>query len=94
MILVNLTDIGPVAPFLASPADLQAVYAAATDVWTTTGEEDLGRILDQWEQGLTWRSLDVEPVGDAWYCRALLVTCLRGLRGETPPKVWFMTPDN
>lgn len=92
--MVNLSDIGPVAPFLASPADLQHIYAAAEEIWQTTGEEELTRVLDQWETGLTWRSLDGTTVDDAWYCRALLVTCLRGLRGESAPKMWPLTPDH
>jgi hypothetical protein len=94
MFMINLCDLGPVPPFLATPADLQHIYAAAEEIYSTTGDEELGRILDSWEQGLTWRSLDAEPVGDAWYCRALLVTCLRGLRGESAPKMWPLTPDN
>jgi len=92
--MVNLTDIGPVAPFLASPADLQHIHAAAEEIYATTGEEELTQVLDSWETGLTWRSLDGTTVDDAWYCRALLVTCLRGLRGESAPKIWPLTPDH
>jgi len=94
MFMVNLTDIGPVAPFLASPADLQHIHAAAEEIYATTGEEELTQVLDSWETGLTWRSLDGTTVDDAWYCRALLVTCLRGLRGESAPKIWPLTPDH
>lgn len=90
--MVNLTDIGPVPPFLATPADLQSIYSAALQVWENTPEEVLTETLAQWESGLTWASMGSEPVTDAWYVRALLVTCLRGLRGESPPKMWPLTP--
>jgi hypothetical protein len=94
MFVINLTDIGPVAPFLATPADLQHIHAAAEEIYATTGEEELTQVLDSWETGLTWRSLDGTTVDDAWYCRALLVVCLRGLRGESAPKIWPLTPDH
>jgi hypothetical protein len=94
MFLVNLAAIGPVAPFVASPEDLRQIYSAAVQVWERTPHEVLTDTLTQWETGLTWRSLETEPVDAAWYVRALLVTCLRGLRGESAPIVWPLTPDH
>lgn len=88
MYMINLCDLGPVAPFLATPADLHDILAAAEEIYSTTTHAELTAILNRWETGLTWRSLDTQPVDDAWYCRALLVVCLRGLRGESAPKVW------
>lgn len=84
--MVNLNLIGPVAPFLVSAQDLREVLATAEQILASTTESDLVTLLDSWETGLTWRSLDAEPVDSVWYVRALLVTCLRGLRGELAPK--------
>lgn len=84
--MIDFAQIGPVPPYLSSHADLREVLTAAEQIMATTTESDLDEILDQWEMGLTWRSLEAEPVDSAWYVRALLVTCLRGLRGETAPK--------
>lgn len=86
MVLIDFAQIGPVAPHVSSRADLLEVLAAAEHIMETTAESDLDGVLDSWEMGLTWRSLASEPVGDAWYVRALLVMCLRGLRGESAPK--------
>lgn len=92
--MVNLSDIGPVAPFLATRDDLARVLAAAEDIVATTRSEDLNLIVTEWETGLAWQALGTEPVGDAWYCRALLCLCLRGLRGEIEPKIWPFFYDN
>jgi hypothetical protein len=43
---------------------------------------------------LTWRSLEAQPVDDAWYSRALLLTCLRGLRGEIAPNFYYFSRDS
>ena len=88
--MIDFAQIGPVAPYLSSHADLLEVLAAAEQIMNTTAESDLDQVLDQWEMGLTWRSLDGTTVDDAWYCRALLVTCLRGLRGESAPKFMLL----
>ena len=84
--MIDFAQIGPVPPYLSSHADLLEVLSAAEQIMATTAESDLDDILDSWETGLTWRSLAAEPVDSAWYVRALLVICLRGLRGESAPK--------
>jgi len=84
--MIDFAQIGPVAPYLSSHADLVEVLAAAEQIMATHAESDLDQVLDQWEMGLTWRSLETQPVDDAWYVRALLLVCLRGLRGESAPK--------
>lgn len=84
--MIDFAQIGPVAPYLSSHADLVEVLAAAEQIMVSHTESDLDEVLDQWEMGLTWRSLDGTGVDDAWYVRALLLVCLRGLRGESAPK--------
>jgi hypothetical protein len=86
MVMIDFAQIGPVAPYLSSHADLVEVLAAAEQIMVSHTESDLDEVLDQWEMGLTWRSLDGTGVDDAWYVRALLLVCLRGLRGESAPK--------
>ncbi len=95
MYLVNFTDLATVPPFLASQADLARVLEAAEDVMATTPESDLDSVLDSWEFGLIYRALSRDQdLDDAWYCRALLTMCLRGLRGERAPKILAFGPGN
>ena len=86
MVIVNLTDLGPVPHCWATREELAEIYAAAEAIMADTAEADLDAILDSWTTTLTWRSLEAQPVDEAWYTRALLVVALRGIRGESPPK--------
>lgn len=94
MVLVNLQQIGPVPHRFVSRAELAVVLEAAEEIIADTPESDLDEILSEWETGLTWRSLEVAPVEENWYTRALLVVCLRGLRGETAPDFYYLGTDN
>jgi hypothetical protein len=94
MVVVNLQQIGPVPHRWVSSEDLATILAAAEEILCDTDYDQLTQILADWETGLTWRSLDTRPVEDAWYTRALLVTCLRGLRGETAPVFYYLGTDN
>ena len=94
MVVVNLQQIGPVPHRMVATEDLVTILAAAEEIYTDTAEEELTQILADWETGLTWRSLETAPVEDAWYTRALLVTCLRGLRGETAPVFYYLGTDS
>jgi hypothetical protein len=93
MVIVNLNRIGPVPHRFVGLAELEATREAAEEIIADTPESELDDILDSWEMGLTWRSLDAAPVDDAWYLRALLLTCLRGLRGETAPSFYWLNQD-
>jgi hypothetical protein len=93
MVIVNLNSIGPVPHRFVGLAELDATRQAAEEIIADTPESELDTILDEWEMGLTWRSLEQTPVDDAWYLRALLLTCLRGLRGETAPSFYWLSPD-
>jgi hypothetical protein len=53
-----------------------------------TEQEILEEILVEWETALCWSAMDSEPVSEEWYYRALLVTCIRGLRGEMRPSFY------
>lgn len=94
MVVVNLTQIGPVAHRFCSRDELMAVYRTACEIIDDTEFEILTEILVEWETALTWRSLDVAPVDEEWYYRALLLTCCRGLRGEITPQFYTITRDD
>jgi hypothetical protein len=91
MIVVNLQQIGPVAPKFCSPEELAVVYCVAQEILADTPEDVLLETLVEWETALTWDSISEEPVGEEWYYRALLVTCIRGLRGEMRPSFYTIT---
>ena len=91
MVVVNLNQIGPVPHRFVSRQDLAAVLEACEEILADTPYDELTPVLADWETGLTWRSLEAQPVDDAWYCRALLVTCLRGLRGEMRPQFYWLS---
>jgi len=85
MIVVNLQQIGPCMPRFCEPAELAVVLAVAEEIMSDTEYDVLTQILNEWEAALCWASMDAEPVTEEWYYRALLVTCIRGLRGEMRP---------
>jgi hypothetical protein len=94
MIIVNLQQLGPVAPFFVNRANLAIVKETADEILADTPESVMDEILDEWETGLTWRACSAEPVGEDWYLRALLLVCCRGLRGESAPQFYFLGEDN
>lgn len=91
MIVVNLQQIGPCMPRFCEPAELTVIYTIAQEIMNTCDADDLTATLIEWETALCWRSLETEPVGDEWYYRALLLTCIRGLRGEMRPVFYTAT---
>lgn len=91
MVVVNLQQIGPVPHRFVCAAELGIVLSSAEEIIADTPETELDDILAEWETGLTWRSLEATPVDDAWYSRALLLTCLRGLRGEIAPQFYYFS---
>lgn len=94
MVVVNLQQIGPVPHRFVSREDLACVLEAAEAIQADTPWAELTQILSEWETGLTWRSLEPTPVDEAWYTRALLVLCLRGLRGEMAPDFYYLGGDS
>ena len=85
VIIVNLQQIGPVPHRFCSREELAVVLETAEEIMATTDTETLTESLEEWEIGLTWASLDPQPVDDEWYYRALLLTCCRGLLGQMRP---------
>jgi hypothetical protein len=85
MIVVNLQQLGLVPHKTCSPEELAVVYGIAQDIMATTETDVLAEILIEWETALIWRSLEAGPVGEEWYYRALLLTCIRGLQGDIRP---------
>lgn len=90
MVVVNLQQIGPVPHRFVTAGELAVILESAEEILADTPRSDLDEILAEWETGLTWRSLAAQPVDEAWYLRALLVTCLRGLRGERAPDFYYL----
>lgn len=88
MIIVNLNQFGLVPHKFCHREELMAVYKVACEILDDTDEETLKQILVEWESALIWRSLDAAPVDEEWYYRALLVICIRGLRGEITPEFY------
>ena len=91
MVVVNLQQIGPVPHRFVSREELATILEAAEQIMADTPWDELGQILGQWETALAWRSLEARAVDEAWYTRALLLTCLRGLRGEMTPDFYYIT---
>jgi hypothetical protein len=91
MIVVNLQQIGPCEPRFCEPAELQVILSTAEEIMAATDAATLDRILQNWETALCWRSLEPAPVTDEWYYRALVLTCIRGLRGEMTPSFYAFT---
>ena len=78
-------------PRYCEPAELAVIYTVAQDIMASCEPDVLTDILQEWETALCWRSLEQEPVDDEWYYRALLLTCIRGLRGEIRPVFYSST---
>jgi len=94
MIVVNLQQIGPVPHRVVDTEVLRDVLATALEIEADTDYDTLTEILAEWETALAWRSFESEPVDDSWYLRALLLTCLRGLRGEMRPQIYTIRRDD
>ena len=56
--------------------------------------EVMQQILNEWECALIWDSMTAGAVTPEWYYRALLLTCVRGLRGEITPQFYFLGDDS
>lgn len=91
MIVVNLQQLGPVPPKFCDPEELLVVLAVAEEIMADTPEEALEEILIEWETALYWASTGPDPITEEWYYRALLTTCIRGLRGEMRPNFYSAT---
>jgi len=86
--VVNLQQIGPVPHRFCSAEELACVMETAEEILAATEFDIMTEILVEWETALTWDSLTGRPVTEEWYYRALLVTCIRGLRGEMRPNFY------
>jgi hypothetical protein len=81
-----LQHLGPVAPREYTARELRDILHSCETLLASGAPEDaLDDWLDKQETALTWRALDVELVDAEWYARAMLIECLRGLRGERAP---------
>jgi hypothetical protein len=91
MIVVNLQQIGPVPHKFCHAEELAVVLATAEEIMRDTDLDSMTEILVEWETALTWDSLKDGGVSEEWYYRALLLTCIRGLRGEMRPNFYTVT---
>ena len=91
MIVVNLQQIGPCMPRFCEVEELAVVLSVAEEIMRDTEEEALTTILTEWEIALCWASLEPGTLTEEWYYRALLLTCIRGLRGEMRPVFYTTT---
>ena len=91
MIVVNLQQIGPCMPRFCEPAELAVILSVAEEIMCDTEDDVLTTILTEWEIALCWTSLEPGTLEDEWYYRALLLTCIRGLRGEMRPVFYTIT---
>ena len=56
--------------------------------------EVMDQIVTEWETALIWDSMTQGPVSSEWYYRALLLTCVQGLRGKITPQFYFLGDDS
>ena len=87
MIIVDFHEYGPVAPRTIDPHELREIYRGCRAMMAEFEPDHIQELLEDWEIALAWSSTDGAPVAADWYTRALVVMCLRGLRGERAP-VW------
>jgi hypothetical protein len=86
MILIDFRDFGPVAPRAYNREDLQEILASSQALLADFTPEDISEFLCDWTATLMWSAISEGSVDDTWYDRAVIVLCLRGLRGELQPK--------
>jgi hypothetical protein len=95
MIIVNLQHCGLVPHKFCSKAELAVVLGVAEEILADESEPDvMDQILAEWECALLWDSIARKTVTDEWYYRALLLTCVQGLRGEIAPQFYFLGEDS
>jgi hypothetical protein len=94
MIVVNLQHCGPVPHKFCSTEELAVVLAVAEEILADQPDDEImTQILAEWECALLWDSMASKTVTEQWYYRALLLTCVRGLRGEIQPQFYFLGDD-
>lgn len=87
MIIVDCSDYGPVAPYVATDTELSAYLDYAQYLVSRHDESWLDTWQDHWSQALAWDSIMEDSVGEGWYGRCLLLQAVAGLRGQRTPTV-------
>ena len=94
MFIVSFDQICAVPPARVSEPRLQEILSACENLIRVVPEQELGHTIQAWSTALIWQSVLPQGLDGAWYDRALFVTCLRGLRGESAPDFWVETDDD
>ena len=95
MIVVNLQHCGLVPHKFCSKEELAVVLGVAEEILADEPDDEvMTQILSEWETALIWDSIRDRAVTSEWYYRALLLTCVRGLRGEITPQFYFLGDDS
>jgi hypothetical protein len=94
MIVVNLQHCGLVPHKFCSTEELAVVLGVAEEILADEPDADtMDQILAEWETALIWDSMTAKTVTAEWYYRALLLTCVQGLRGKITPQFYFLGDD-
>jgi len=81
---VNFSEIANVPPQDVHPTVIHTVYTDAQELIESCDPDSLNETLLDWEVDLVMTHAN--PTED-WYTRALLLICLRGLRGDLRPNI-------
>ena len=84
MIIVNFSEIANVPPQDVNPQLLRIIYQDAQELIATCDADSLNETLLDWEADLVMKSCQPD---DDWYTSALVLICLRGLRGDLRPNI-------
>jgi len=94
MVIVNFTSLAAtIPPGLFDRQELQDILAVAEALIANHTADFIEAAIVDWEIALLWTVQREEPRDQAWYQRALLLICLRGLRGEIRPDFTWISAD-
>jgi hypothetical protein len=95
MIVVNLQHCGLVPHKFCHKEELAVVLGVAEEILADEPDaETMDQIVTEWETALIWDSMTQRGVSSEWYYRALLLTCVQGLRGKITPQFYFLGDDS
>jgi len=84
MIIVNFSEIANVPPQDVHPELLRVIYEDSKQLIATSDPDSLNETLIDLETDLVMTHTNPS---DDWYTRALVLICLRGLRGDLRPNI-------
>ena len=94
MVIIGFASIATdIAPRMFSSFELGLILRGAEQCLEDYSTEAVDAMLVDWETTLLWSLLHGEPQTAEWYMRALLIVCMRGLRGEIRPDFTWINHD-